>query len=103
MKFKIELGIWYGRPCIKILILPNYNTPTSENFSILAQSSECTANGQKCIFPFIYKGETYNSCTKVDSYLAWCALELNPNGNGEVIPGKWADCDPNCSVEKNGK
>ena len=67
------------------------------------QITGCTANAQRCIFPFKYKGKTYNSCIKVDSVneVAWCALALN--GNGEVIFEERADCDPNCFVGLNGK
>jgi len=59
-------------------------------------SGECTANGQKCIFPFKYKGQTYNRCTNVDSPSgAWCALDVDRYG--DVIPGEWDDCDSNCN------
>ena len=63
----------------------------------------CTANGKECVFPFKYKGITYNTCTKVesDNGKAWCALELDSKGSGEVIIGKWADCDSVCLVEPN--
>ena len=63
----------------------------------------CTANGEECVFPFKYKGITYNTCTKVesDNGKAWCALKLDSKGSGEVIIGQWADCDPICPVEPN--
>ena len=31
--------------------------------------------GVKCVFPFVYKGKTYNKCTKVDDATPWCATE----------------------------
>ena len=72
---------------------------------------ECTANGQNCLFPFNFKGVTYNSCTKASKLLhkkdnsetesPWCALEVNQYG--QVIVGKWGDCDPNCAIVHNGK
>ena len=31
--------------------------------------------GAKCVFPFVYKGKTYNKCTKVDDDKPWCATE----------------------------
>ena len=63
------------------------------NFDI----SDCkTVKGNSCIFPFSYKGETYNSCTKAESSngVAWCATEVDDNG--EVVNNKWEDCDSLC-------
>jgi len=55
-----------------------------------------TVKGNSCIFPFSYKGETYNSCTKAESSngVAWCATEVDDNG--EVVNNKWEDCDSLC-------
>ena len=52
--------------------------------------------GSDCIFPFSYKGETYNSCTRVESSngAAWCATEVD--SSGEVVNDKWEDCDSLC-------
>jgi len=66
----------------------------------------CTGNGKKCIFPFKYNGNTYNSCTKAgNSGKAWCPHKLD--SGGVVIKGKWADCDPGCqggsSVSRSSK
>ena len=58
---------------------------------------ECkTVQGKDCIFPFNYKGETYNSCTKAESSngAAWCATEVDTTG--EVVNNKWQDCDSLC-------
>jgi len=48
---------------------------------------------EECIFPFKYKGETYNSCTTFDSEndKPWCAYEVDKDG--VVINGKWGDCE----------
>uniref|UniRef100_A0A8C7A7Y5 Epididymal sperm binding protein 1 n=1 Tax=Nothoprocta perdicaria TaxID=30464 RepID=A0A8C7A7Y5_NOTPE len=42
-----------------------------------------------CVFPFIYKGKTYTSCTKVDSSkeIPWCATTSNYDQNA-----KWKYC-----------
>merc|ERR550539_103193 len=50
-----------------------------------------TVKGDRCIFPFTYKGVTYKTCTKADSELAWCATEVHPSG--KVVNNKWEDCD----------
>ena len=51
-------------------------------------------NGNICYFPFKYKGETHSKCSKADSESPWCATEVD--SNGDVIHGKWADCNPGC-------
>ena len=49
-----------------------------------------TVKGNSCIFPFTYKGVTYDSCTRKDSVKAWCATEVL--SNGVVVNSKWEDC-----------
>ena len=55
-----------------------------------------------CVFPFKYKGITYQSCTFVRRYdnnskeaiepdEPWCATGIDSQGN--VIEGKWGVCD----------
>ena len=64
---------------------------------------------QPCIFPFKYKGITYQTCTFVRRYDSkskaidpdepWCATEVD--SNGEMSEGKWGICDVNiASVTK---
>ena len=45
-----------------------------------------------CIFPFSFRGKSYNGCTADHSTnkVEWCATEVN--AEGEVIDGKWGDC-----------
>jgi len=47
----------------------------------------------RCVFPFTYKGKKYNSCTADHSTnnQPWCATQVR--GDGQVISGKWGDCD----------
>jgi len=58
-----------------------------------------TIKGQRCAFPFIYKGVTHNTCTKTDSVNGafWCATELQPDGR--VVNQKWEDCNDRCPRE----
>ena len=63
----------------------------------MGQTDKCqTEEGKKCVFPFVYNGHTYNSCTcdDSDSGLAWCATAVNRNRN--VQHGSWGDCKPGC-------
>ena len=45
-----------------------------------------------CKFPFIYKGQTYNACTKVDFYKFWCATQVDEKDHMPKIGG-WGYCD----------
>ena len=66
-----------------------------------------TIHGEDCVFPFIYKGQTYNECTKEESINRWCATGVMENG--EVITNHWEDCnmascfDREENVEENGE
>ncbi|XP_069978392.1 uncharacterized protein [Penaeus vannamei] len=40
---------------------------------------ERAVNTSKCKFPFIYKGMTYFNCTREDSLIPWCALDVDRN------------------------
>ena len=62
-----------------------------------SQKDKCqTEEGKKCIFPFVYKGKTYDICTTFDSDNghAWCAITIERNGS--VPHGFWGDCRPGC-------
>ena len=58
--------------------------------SLTTEDGTCggTANGAKCVFPFKYKGNIYNSCTKTDHDQLWCATE-----SVYEINRKWGNCD----------
>ena len=38
-----------------------------------------------CVFPFKYKGVTYNSCTKKNHNKYWCSKDA-------VYKGRWKNC-----------
>ena len=56
---------------------------------VLIDSSE----NQTCIckFPFIYKNNTYNACTKIRWSSFWCATQVNKTGH--ML--RWDNCDIN--------
>ena len=58
-------------------------------------------NNETCVFPFIYKGVTYRSCTSKDENKNWCYTEVDTNANG--VEGKWGYCSPECQGEQNDK
>jgi len=61
--------------------------------------------GKRCIFPFEYKGVTYNACTDVDSEKVsrtkffWCATEVNRNGRIHEHSRNWGECNLHCTTE----
>ena len=60
----------------------------------------CKTNGgnvenQPCVFPFIYKGDSYQACTTKDHDVPWCYTEVNSNGAG--VEGRWGNCGPGCN------
>ncbi|PFX26442.1 Seminal plasma protein BSP-30 kDa [Stylophora pistillata] len=50
-------------------------------------------HGRCCVFPFVYGGKTYNSCTKVAHHIFWCSLD-------KVYKGHWANCGLRCPPGK---
>jgi len=47
---------------------------------------------QGCVFPFVYKGERYTSCTEADSHgLEWCSTLTDVLDNH--LTGYWGNCD----------
>jgi len=72
------------------------------SFEAAAPIPECeTITGRRCVFPFKYRGKTYNSCTNdgTTNGQPWCAYEIQRDGN--AVPGKWEDCDPSvCQVSE---
>jgi len=53
-------------------------------------------SGKDCIFPFKYKGTTYNKCTKAGSENGqpWCATRVDADGT--VVRNFWEDCEEGC-------
>eukprot|EP00096_Caligus_rogercresseyi_P009344 TRINITY_DN3157_c0_g1_i3.p1 TRINITY_DN3157_c0_g1~~TRINITY_DN3157_c0_g1_i3.p1 ORF type:complete len:187 (+),score=6.56 TRINITY_DN3157_c0_g1_i3:58-561(+) len=52
--------------------------------------------GQRCVFPFVYKGNTYNGCTTLDnSGRPWCATSINPSTKEYV---NYGECNKACLV-----
>merc|ERR1719493_310162 len=49
-----------------------------------------TTKYEKCVFPFVYKGVTYDSCTTYHATgnNAWCATSTDAGGNMK----RWGDC-----------
>ncbi|XP_078357455.1 uncharacterized protein LOC144642352 isoform X3 [Oculina patagonica] len=44
--------------------------------------------GRCCVFPFVYAGVSYDSCTSINHNKLWCSFDA-------VYAGQWANCDCN--------
>jgi len=56
--------------------------------------------GNKCIFPFKFKGKTFTKCEQdknSQKALTWCATEVD--SQGEMVQGKWEYCHSGCEEE----
>ena len=57
--------------------------------------------GKLCIFPFKYKGVTYNECTNVDNEIIganifWCATKVDEDGELAADSRHWGECNEYC-------
>ena len=74
------------------------NQALFSNFST-GQKNNCqTVEGKKCVFPFVYNGNTYNGCTIDESFngLALCATSVDRNRKVYHAYEAWGDCKPGC-------
>ena len=72
------LYLWFTFFVFNLLLLL-FVTPTS------GFCPPKTTDGNCCSIPFVYKGVTYNSCTKADHDQLWCSLDSEYKGN-------WGNC-----------
>ncbi|CAK8689048.1 unnamed protein product [Clavelina lepadiformis] len=56
-------------------ITANYDDDHRRGICETCKEMRCTSQGQKCMFPFIYKGIASNRCTTIDNDgQLWCSL-----------------------------
>jgi hypothetical protein len=46
-----------------------------------------TTEGERCMFPFVFKGQRYTKCTYTKSPTPWCATMVDENDN--AITNRW--------------
>ena len=49
---------------------------------------------KKCAFPFIWNGESHNSCIKDINLGNWCSTSVDKDG--QHVKGKWGVCSSSC-------
>lgn len=69
----------------------------------IVNRAECrTLSDQHCVFPFTFEGVRHERCTYARSETAWCATEVD--SQGEVRINRWGDCslhpESQCQVEE---
>ena len=67
------------------------NTPNLWFWVICFADPACpviTLEEECCVFPFIYEGKTYYSCTTKNHDRLWCSLTANYDENKQ-----WDNCD----------
>jgi len=58
---------------------------------------------KKCIFPFKFKGVTYNGCPVdlVDKDRRWCSTKVDRSGNHVTGEDKYGFCSNNCPIHRD--
>lgn len=88
-----------------ILVLSFVNLSWCQDCSVTKQIDPGVATKLPCVFPFTYKGVTYNHCTNIDhsEKLEWCSTKTDANGVHVSGGGYWGVCedvscphDPKC-------
>ncbi|TRY78636.1 hypothetical protein TCAL_14433 [Tigriopus californicus] len=59
-------------------------------------SSFCKNKAVECVFPFTYNGDSFDTCTSVDTEFSWCATLVDSDGN--MVENFWGECDAGCSL-----
>lgn len=73
--------------CILFFWVPSF---LSTNICILpaspvTSSAIRTVDGRACVFPFVWRGQRYWSCTNAESTKEWCATEVGHLGTPTAI------------------
>ena len=51
---------------------------------------------KKCVFPFVFKGQTYEECTTAENNgVHWCSTEVDSQGI-HFDDTKWGHCGETC-------
>ena len=67
---------------------------TAEECFVKKEKDPGVISQEPCVFPFIYKGVTYNTCTYVDhpEQMEWCSTKVDENGNHVTGGENWGVC-----------
>jgi hypothetical protein len=95
---KCAKGLSCLKTCSKYILalLSHYDSTKIRHGEFLAACKTVGSKPEPCVFPFRYEGQLFNRCTGTDAEdgSVWCATEVD--NTGEVIEGRWGDCDEGC-------
>lgn len=83
-----------------------YSTARELFFVSTSSSDSCeTVSGPQsrsaCVFPFKFRGVTYDGCTEVASEgTPWCSTKTD--SNGVHVQGNWGSCPSSCKMSLDG-
>ena len=83
-----------GSPCDK----DSYKPPSSPCTTVSGPDT-----GRQCVFPFIFKGITYVSCTDIleSPGREWCSTKVDSDGNHINGQGYYGYCGSDCGINNN--
>jgi len=86
-------------------IPPNpHDTPSPSQKNVCTTVSGRDPN-KPCVFPFTFRGKTYNTCTWDMHHLtgrkAWCSTYVNDTGHHQGGQGNWGACGSGCPIPPN--
>jgi len=82
--------------CFTESVLPDHPSCRGPACGWGGDANYMNSMGKECIFPFIYKGVTYDSCTSEDHFRPWCPTNLNQQHEVVVGTGHWGTCGATC-------
>ena len=93
---------WHGRivksRCLKDNVLRNRNCSANKELTRINNEIQVKLQPENpCKFPFVYKNETYKSCTKKDRDKFWCAATVDATN----VTTSWGYCNDLCPMEED--
>ena len=76
--------------------------PTGRSGHQACQTKSGPSPNKPCIFPFMWRGETYNECPidPDDSNQRWCSTKVDLNGKHITGEGHWGHCNSKCNLRR---
>ena len=83
--------------CPLLLELPLNQLSALNPIGVCKTVSGPDAN-KPCVFPFRFKGITYNTCSFEKSSRPWCSTRVDKKGNHISGGGHYGDCQRHCPM-----
>ena len=76
-------------PATPIVPLPTPSPPFRPPLPPTRGACHTTSNNI-CVFPFVFRGQTYDSCTTTSDTKTWCSTKVD--SRGQHVTGNWGYC-----------